>query len=177
MDENSQLLVKRSKSGDAEAFGELYALIWKDLYRFAFYTLGKKEEAEDAVQQSAAEAFHSMGSLRDAAAFKQWMFTILARCCKRRLKAIIRDKNNFSLDELDAGGIVIESGSDQDEKISLMNALQTLNPQERVAVMLSVVGGYKSSELSSVLKRPDATIRSQLHRGLMKLKKQLSESE
>ena len=47
MDE--RLLVKRAKRGDTAAFAELYGTIYKRLYRFALYTLGNTQDAEDVV--------------------------------------------------------------------------------------------------------------------------------
>ena len=43
-------LVEQAKAGSADAFGQLYAQYAQDLYRFAYYYLGSREEAEDAVQ-------------------------------------------------------------------------------------------------------------------------------
>lgn len=42
-------LVEQAKAGSADAFGQLYAQYAQDLYRFAYYYLGSREEAEDAV--------------------------------------------------------------------------------------------------------------------------------
>ena len=42
-------LVTTAKNGDADAFGELYALYARDLYRFALYYTGSPTLAQDAV--------------------------------------------------------------------------------------------------------------------------------
>lgn len=176
MSENSRELMMRAKNGDSQAFGELYSEVWHDLYRFALYNLQNKEDAEDAVQEAAAEAFRCIKSLREPEAFRQWIFAILTRCCRRKVKTIIRQKLDTTFDELEQQGIFIEAETKQpDDKLVVWNAINALGYDERQVVLLSVVGNYTSLELSSMMKKPSGTIRSQLHRGLAKLKIMLSE--
>lgn len=70
MNEDIAALVQRAGSGDAAAFGELYEQVYKDLYRYALYCLGSREEAEDAVQETALEAFRGMAGLKRPEAFR-----------------------------------------------------------------------------------------------------------
>ena len=42
-------LIKKAKLGDTKAFSQLYAEIYKDLYRFALYMTKHTQDAEDAV--------------------------------------------------------------------------------------------------------------------------------
>ena len=176
MSENSRELMARAKNGDPQAFGELYSEVWHELYRFALYNLQNKEDAEDAVQEAAAEAYRCIKSLREAEAFRSWIFAILTRCCRRRIKTIIRQKQNTTFEELEQQGVFIEAETGQPEdKLAVLNALNTLGYEERLVVLLSVVGNYTSPELSAIMKKPSGTIRSQLYRGLAKLKIILSE--
>ena len=174
MDENSLTFVGMAKAGDAEAFGELYAMVWKDLYRAALYALGSREDAEDAVQETALEAYRSIGSLRDESAFRYWIFTILMRSCRRRFKALAASRRSVALDELDETGLVASAGN-PDQRLELRRALLGIRPEERLVVILSFIGGYTSGELAHILKRPGSTVRSQLHRGLGKLRNILGE--
>jgi RNA polymerase sigma factor (sigma-70 family) len=177
MSENSRELMTRAKNGDPQAFGELYSEVWHELYRFALYYLQNKEDAEDAVQEAAAEAYRCIKSLREAEAFRSWIFAILTRYCRHRIKTIIQQKHNTTFEELEQQGVFIEAESGQlDDKIEVWNALNILGNDERLVVLLSVVGDYTSYELSAMMKKPSGTIRSQLHRGLVKLKIMLSES-
>jgi len=81
-------LVEQAKAGSADAFGQLYAQYAQDLYRFAYYYLGSREEAEDAVQDAVCAAFQGVGALRSAASFKAWLFSILANTCKHHIAAV-----------------------------------------------------------------------------------------
>ena len=70
--------IKKAKSGDAEAFADLYRSIYADLYRFALYTLKNPTDAEDAVSETVMDAFTSIHKLRSVASFKTWIFQILS---------------------------------------------------------------------------------------------------
>ena len=59
------------------------------------------------------------------------------------------------------------------EKLALLNALETLTPQERQIVALAVVQGYTVRETAEILGAPQGTVSSKLHRTLKKLRAQL----
>lgn len=81
----------------ADIFIEYYEDVWQELYKFALYYLGNREDAEDVVQETAAEAFRSFSKLRDRSCFRPWIFKILSRKCKRFLRTVIRLKIKQSL--------------------------------------------------------------------------------
>ena len=70
-------LVSRARQQDAEAFAELYASVYRDLYRFALYTLGNPEDAEDVVSDTVTDAYAAIHKLRSVEAFRPWIFIIL----------------------------------------------------------------------------------------------------
>lgn len=72
-----------------DEFIELYTAVYKDLYRYALYVLGNREDAEDAVSEAVVDAYAEFGKLRDKGAFKGWIFKILSAKCKRRLKGYV----------------------------------------------------------------------------------------
>src|ERR1035437_1157846 len=140
MSENSRETMVLAKTGDPQAFGELYSKVWHELYRFALYYLQNKEDAEDAVQEAAAEAYRCIKSLREPEAFRSWVFAILTRCCRRKIKTIIQQKHNTTFEELEEQGVFVEAKSEQpDDKLAVWNALNTLGNDERLVVLLSVV--------------------------------------
>ena len=90
--------VQRAAAGDEAAFGVLYEQVYTDLYRYALYALGSREEAEDAVQETALEAFRGLHGLRQPDAFRGWMFTILSARCNRHIRGLIRRREETDLD-------------------------------------------------------------------------------
>lgn len=93
-------LIERARRRDTAAFGELYGQVYTDLYRYALYRLGTREEAEDAVQETALEAFKGIGRLQKPDAFRSWIFTILNARCNRHIRGLVRSR-----EETPAGGM------------------------------------------------------------------------
>ena len=86
MKDRTAVLATAAMRGDSAAFGELYSQFSAEMYRYALYHLGSEEAARDAVQETALEAFRSIGKLRNEAAVKSWFFGILCNVCKHSLR-------------------------------------------------------------------------------------------
>lgn len=173
-DQSTAELSQRARQGDAEAFGELYSLVWHDLYRFACYYLGSREEAEDAVQDTAAEAFRGIGTLRSPEAFQSWIFAILVRKCKRAVGRVSRRRNEAPLDGIEAlPPAPPMEGGDPVCSTELKDLLMGLREEDRALVLLSAIQGYNSAQIASLVGRPAGTVRSRLCRAYQKLRRQL----
>ena len=57
--------------------------------------------------------------------------------------------------------------------IAIAVSIQKLSAEERQIILLSVILGYNSREISSILKKPEGTIRSKLSRSLKKIRMDL----
>ena len=165
-------LVKKAKDRDITAFSELYAMYSEDLYRFALYSLNSKEDAEDAVQEAVVRAYKTIGNLRDDSLFKSWLFKILSNECKSQLK---KNKKNPDLLPEDDYIFLIEdeSAGTNFRSVELVEALKSLTPPDGQIILLSIIGGFKSDELSKIYNLSPSTIRSRQKRALEKLRKVL----
>ena len=161
-------LVSSAKNGSAEAFGELYEIYSKDMFRFAYYYLGSYSLAEDCVSECVCIAFQKICELRKASAFKSWLFKILHNCCNKALREKILSDGNVEYSSL-----IDLSDEDEDisEKLSLNQALSRLSPEEREIVILHYCQGYTSKEIGEILDMKDATVRSKIMRSGEKMRK------
>lgn len=126
-------LVEQAKAGSADAFGQLYAQYAQDLYRFAYYYLGSREEAEDAVQDAVCAAFQGIGALRSVSSFKAWLFSILSNTCKHHIAAVKERRLTTPLEEARRLG---ESECSEELMLAmeLREAIYALSDEERSIV-------------------------------------------
>lgn len=168
---NIRNLVRKAQNGDVEAFGELYEIYAKDMFRFAWYYTGTEAAAEDCVSEAALAAFQKITELRKAEAFKSWLFKILFNCCKKSQKAkIIQLNNEQTVDEN-------ESSYDESEKIdsiALKKAMEKLDEQEREILILYYSCGYTSKEIGDITGLNQSTVRSKISRSTAKMRTFLS---
>ena len=159
-----------------DEFIKLYSEVYKDLYRIAYYYMGNKAEAEDAVGDAVLSAYENFNSLREREAFRGWIIKILANTCKKRLKnwygrdeVSISEKSQSDVNE----EVVLSHEPDYTDRPAVQAAMEVLTEEERMIVALYVLGGYKGEEISQILQLKHSTVRSKYHRALGKMKKQL----
>lgn len=165
-------IVSRASAGDRNAFTILYNSVYKDMYKFALYTLGNQDEAFDAVSDTFLDIWKGIGKLKDPGSFPAWSMRILSIKCKKHISDIIDSKNKYNLDDL------IETPSDSESSIdesvsegsSLAAALGTLDADDRMIITLSVLHGYRNKEISEMLGIPAGTVSSRLYRAYEKLR-------
>lgn len=166
-------LVTLAKNGDTEAFGELYEIYYKEMYRYALCVTGSHELAQDAVSDAVYSAFRQIGSLKKAEAFKGWLFRILCAACKRRYTENRQKNTVVSLDNDENCENEPGETFDFDISIDLRNALNSLSEEEKEIVTLSAIGNYRSHEIAKITGYPASTVRSKLKRALKKMRDRL----
>lgn len=163
-------LIKKAKLGDTKAFSQLYAEIYKDLYRFALYMTKHTQDAEDAVSEAVISAYENISGLKKENSFKSWMFTILNNECKK----ILRKNGNTSnqVGEEDAKNLGAEE-IDFAQRHDVKKAFESLEEEEQTIVAFSVFGGYRSEEIAEMLGKNPGTVRSRKSRAFGKMREML----
>lgn len=151
-----------------EIFTQQYTEVYRDLYRFAYYTLRNTQDAEDVVGETVADAYAGFSNLRSIEAFRGWIFQILSNKCRRRMKEYI-DKTVELPQEMQA------PCGETEEQLDVRRAFFRLEEQERLLIGLRVFGGYNSREIGQMLQMNENTVRSRIHRGLGKMRGWLEE--
>ena len=164
---NKDEMIIRAVSGDKDAFCAVYSLYKDKLYKYAFYRLKSKEDAEDAVQDCVLCAYRQISSLKNRNAFDSWLFKILSACCNEKIKHIINAKNSVDFGQAE---LFLKSDNSAVEKTELVEALETLSEEEREIVLLSCVAGFKSREIASFMDMTSGSVRSKLSRSLKKMR-------
>ncbi|MCM1106938.1 MAG: RNA polymerase sigma factor [Blautia sp.] len=172
-----RLLVKRAKRGDVEAFGELYAQVYKKLYAYALYTLKRPADAEDAVSEAVADAFATIGQLKKEESFAGWMYRIVANKCNQRMREYYRQGGELTEDLMEAEGPPKDCWSDErEESLQVRQAFFQLPEEDRRIVGLHVFFGYRTREIAEALGMNENTVRSRESRALKRMSCQLLSS-
>jgi len=181
MDSNEmKRLVNDAKKSDAHAFALLYELVYEDLYRMAYYTLGNEWDAKDVVSDTVIDAYEGISKLKDETAFRAWIFKILSNKCKRKIKNYIDSRENIESYDSE-GSQEIPANDNLENKVLnqevVKKAFEQINAEERLIVTMVVYGGYNSTEIGKILFMNKNTVRSKYNRALDKMKEYLSKGD
>lgn len=164
-------LVIRARTGDVDAFGELYGIYREDMYRFAWYYTGTSVYAEEAVSNAVLSAFEHITSLKKADSFKSWLFKILYNECKKLQREKLKATGML---EYESQLLEASPEDNNDEMIALKKSLSKLGDEEREIIILYYSCGYTSKEISELTGIRHATVRSKISRATDKLKQLLA---
>lgn len=170
--EPSQVLIARAAAGDAVATTELIASVWPDAYRLAWSILKDRSAAEDAAQEGCARAWSAITQLRRPERFGVWFYRIVVNECRRLLRARRRER-------IAAQPSVHQEGVMLEERIDVRAAIDALDSQLRLAVLLRYYFELNSSEIANVVGASPVTVRWRLmiaHRRLRSLLDEYSSS-
>jgi RNA polymerase sigma-70 factor (ECF subfamily) len=169
-------LVNAAREGDVDAFAALVERHREPVLRFAYGIAGN--EAEDAVQDGFVKAYRSLGGFRTDAAFRPWLFTIVANEARNRRRSWTR-RNKLALQVSDEPQPVAATPDDvaaqHEQRQRLLDAVAELPERYREVVALRYFGGLSENETAEVLSCPVGTAKSRLSRALGLLRGALGE--
>lgn len=161
--------------GDRSAFDILLKRHAAAVLRLARSVTGRRETAEDVLQQTFLTAYTQAATFRGEESARAWLLTI-ARHAAYRMG--VKDSRERPADEalVDLG---IQAGWGQDDpetltlraqrEEALTAALEALDPEDRAIVVLRDLEGLSGTEAAKVLDVSEAAMKSRLHRARLRL--------
>ncbi len=179
MDDDEEL-VERAREGDIGAFEVLVVRYQARAVRLAWTLAGG--DAEDAVQEAFVKAYRSLAGFRRGAAFRPWLFTIVANEARNRRRAAGRREHlalrmSASPESADVGAAPEEEAVAADRRRTLTAAIETLGERDREVIACRWFAGLTEAEMAVVLSCRPGTVKSRLSRALARLRAALPPKE
>ncbi|GAA3226954.1 MULTISPECIES: RNA polymerase sigma factor SigM [unclassified Streptomyces] len=172
---SDQDLLTRHVDGDPDAFGELVRRHRDRLWAVALRTLGDREEAADAVQDALVSAYRAAHTFRGQSAVTTWLHRITVNACLDRARKAASRKTS-PVDDTERLEQLLEPHESASAPVErddlhrqLLEALDTLPPDQRAALVLVDMQGYPVAEAARVLDVPTGTVKSRCARGRARL--------
>jgi RNA polymerase sigma-70 factor (ECF subfamily) len=144
------------------------------LWAVALRTLGDREEAADAVQDALVSAYRAAHTFRGQSAVTTWLHRITVNACLDRARKAASRKT--SVDDTERLEQLLEPHEEasapaerNDLHRQLLEALGTLPPDQRAALVLVDMQGYPVAEAAHLLDVPTGTVKSRCARGRARL--------
>ena len=156
-------------SGDPDAFAQLVRRHQDRLWSVALRTTGDREDASDALQDALVSAYRAAGSYRGEAAVTTWLHRIVVNAALDALRrraarrsVPLSDEDVRLADPTDALG-------DRETSLVVTQALDTLPPDQRAAIVLVDLQGHSVEEAARMLDCAAGTVKSRCSRGRARL--------
>lgn len=131
------------------------------VYRVAYSYVKSPTDAEDITQEVFLKLYRAEDKFTSDENVKAWLIRVTINMSKNFLSSFWR-RNKSDLPE----SIALKEKTDY----VLLEALNRLNKNYRIAIYLHYYEGYSVSEISSILKISESNVKARLKRGRDKLK-------
>ena len=175
-------LVNQAREGNRSAFSQLADQFHKDIFRMVFYRVRSRIDAEDITQDVFLKAYQKISSLKEAAKFRGWLFSITLNRIrefqrKKRFRSYFKTENeNIEAHPCDNPGSDQPAALDQVLKKDFWRQvgliLKKLSNMEREVFLLRFFDHLSLNEIAGVLKKNESTVKTHLYRALAKFKKE-----
>jgi len=149
-------------------FDRLIAVLHRDMYRYAAWLSRDPGIAEDVVQEALLRAWKSLDALREDAAAKQWILTIVRRENARYFER--KRLETVDIDSLTPAQSAMLAEPENAELEELRNAIYRLDDDYREPLVLQVLMGHSTKEIAEILEIKPGAVLTRLHRARLKLK-------
>jgi len=182
-----EALVDRCRKGDMPAFGLLVAKYQDRLYNLLFRMVGNAADAEELAQEAFLKALENLGQFQGASRFYTWLFRVAVNLAHthRRRGGRVKFQTLSAPEDGDGPGLGARLADGRDgspaaaamtaeTRQAVLRALESLDEEYRVVVLLCDVEEMDYSQIAAVLEQPLGTVKSRLHRGRSMLRTKLA---
>jgi RNA polymerase sigma-70 factor (ECF subfamily) len=154
------------------AFARLLEGLRPDLLRFAFWLARDRAVAEDVVQETLIRAWKSRAEIKDPAATRPWLLTIVrrehARLYERKRLPVV---DLTDAEALGDPALLANDSSDGDARLDdLRRAILQLPDEYREPLVMQVLGGLTTAQIGEQLGLTQAAVLSRLFRARNRLR-------
>jgi RNA polymerase sigma-70 factor (ECF subfamily) len=165
-------ILSHARHVDAAAFVALVELHDRSLRRLAFRLLGDRDTMDDVLQEAYAKAFRSLPRFRGHSTVATWLYRIVYNACLDELRRV-RAHARVPL-ELSPPAAATDPADTVAGRSALLEALASLPPEQRAAVLLVDADGVDYRAAANVLGVEVGTVASRLSRARSTLRRALS---
>lgn len=144
---------------------------WKEVYRYVYYRVQNREEAEDITQEAYVKAFHYLE--KDSGKIDheiRFLKTVSLNIIKDRWRKKKRHGQTVPYEDREDESLWEEDFTNNStEKFLIREALSQINEDQRNVIELRIIKGYSVAETAKILKKKEGTIRVLQYRGLREL--------
>ena len=170
--------IREILKGDTGSFSQLVERYSHLAFSLSMKLLNKREDAEEAAQDSFVKAYNSLSSFQSSSTFKTWFFRIVYNTSISKL----RTRKNFEVkfedvkitdSEIYYTENAIGQLNSEDRQKYLKIGLDRLAPDERVLLNMYYYDDFSMDEISVITGLTESNVKVKIHRSRKRLLQEL----
>jgi RNA polymerase sigma-70 factor (ECF subfamily) len=163
-------LVNQAKSGDADAFAQLYDACLDRVYRYIFFRVSDEQTAEDLTSHVFLKAWEKLDRYRPNGPFMAWLYAIA------RNTVIDHYRTRRQTVSLDEAAPLPARNKDPDDLLQLefelglvRSAMKQLTNEQQEVLMLKFIAEFDTAQIARRMGKSQGAIRALQMRALQAL--------
>ncbi|RWR09645.1 RNA polymerase sigma factor SigY [Siminovitchia fortis] len=169
-------LIEEAKKGKDEAFSKLFQENYLLLYKYLIKLSLRPDVTEDLIQETMIKAYTHLHSFKGESKFSTWLISIASRLYMDQQRKEMRHRRIFEKARNEAvrkmKWQLSLKGEDWTEDMELFAGL---DPELKAPILLRHYYGYSYPEIARMLNIKEGTVKSRVHNGLNKIRKEWSD--
>src|SRR5215207_771022 len=177
-------LMRRTQTGDRQAFSILYERYSSSVLSYLYRMLGNVEDVESVGQEVFLRAFRFAQTYRYPQKFTTWLFTITRNLAinnaRRRKRSPVRNVTELNLEGVEVSSDpyqvatrATDNVEKQEEIARVLKALEDLPTDQKEVIVLGVFQDLSYAQMEAITGTKAVTLRSRMFHGLRKLAKMI----
>ncbi len=172
-------LMRRAKAGDQDAFAHIYKEYFTPVYRYVYFRVRSKHEAEDLAQSVFVKAYEAIDRFEERGKNPLAYFFTIAR---NTVINYWRKKKEIVTDELESlGNHMLDVRYDPNDMIERHESIEAikqgpsiLTEEQSEVISMKFLSELSNKEIAEALGKTEEAIRQLQSRGLRALRKNLN---
>jgi RNA polymerase sigma-70 factor (ECF subfamily) len=173
------VLVRQAKSGNAEAFGQLYDAYVERVYRYIYFRVTDDQTTEDLTSQVFLKAWEHLDRYKPGGSpFIAWLYTIARNAV---IDFYRTRKQTVPLEEVGALALDEEALDDRMDRqfdvLALRTGMQQLTEEQQQVLTLKFIAKLSTQEVARMMGKREGAVRALQMRALQTLAKYMEKDK
>ncbi len=168
--DNEREVIQRLQAGDLRAYEIVFRHFEQPLLGLGLRMLGRKEEAEDAVQITFIKLHRSLGKFQFGARFSTYLFRIMLNVCFD----LLRKRKSERAQEMPERDFSYAPGVEL--RVQLEEAIRQLPERMRACFVMFALEEMKQEDIAAVLDLSVGAVKAQIFHAKQKLRALLADT-
>jgi RNA polymerase sigma-70 factor (ECF subfamily) len=163
--------LKKAQEGDLKSIQEICSSTWESIYRFIYYKVQNREEAEDITQETYVKALShfQMGDIK-IDKYIGFLKTVSLNVLRDKWRMSKRRGISVDFEAVNPEETAVQDAAEAStQRVLIENALKSLNEEQQTVIELRIVKGYSAAETAKIMNKKEGTIRVLQYRALQAL--------